>query len=131
MNIYQTIWAVYLYLGTFMGIDEKSFPLFLSAGIATLARVLYERNYSRGKLTTYRVLLILVVSLFLPYASIQVIQKVDILRDNQLLALFFVGLIAIDVVEIIIKVTPQRIMELVNLLPEFFRKWLGLQKREE
>lgn len=131
MKIYLTIWLLTLLAGIVLDVDKDVLKIIMATGVATLFRLFYEINYNKIKLTFTRVAMIIIVSIFLPYALSQLINSIEVLEKIRLFTLFLVGALAIDLTEVIIKKIPQKISEVLDLIPEFIKGKLGIKNKED
>ena len=110
-----------------LDLDKEALTIFLSSGVATLSRILYEKTHNKKEFKLYRILMIVLVSTWLPYTIHTFIDTVDFLSNLKLFVLFSVGILAIDIAEIVIKQTPEKIKEIINLIPLIVKKKAGLK----
>ncbi len=131
MKEYSGFWLASFLSGMALNVDEELLSIFLCSGAATIFRMLYEKKYREQKIDLTRMALICIVSLALPYLINEIIVGNKAIEKARLLVLFATGAIAVDVVEIWVSLIPQKIREIINMIPELIRKRVGLEKKDD
>lgn len=132
MKTYCFLYVLFLATGAIvLDVDKKLLTIILASGVATLFRLMYEFNHNRKNLKTSKVLMIVIVSFFLPYSLNQLINTVDFLKNIKLLTLFISGVLAIDIAKIIIEKVPNKLTEILDMIPDLIKGKLNVKKEND